>query len=195
MMLSSLRPDRVSAVIVTRGDVDLAPIIATLPYDELIVWDNSTKDEDARCFGRFLAINEATHDTIYFQDDDIIFTEHDRLCAMHKPGQITTNMPSPWYENNEYDTMRCALVGAGSLVPRDLPWASFGRYLAEHPKDDQFLTYCDFVHGILTPSHRWDMGYTILPHASAPGRIYTQEGAHERKMVIVDRALAIRDRG
>jgi hypothetical protein len=178
---------------VTRGDVDLAPILATLPYDDVVVWDNSKRPWDAKCYGRFAGVAEARNSVIYFQDDDVVFTAHDKLLAVYDPGRITTNMPSPWYESNQYDVLQCALVGAGALVPRELPWGAFERYLHECPRDDQFLTYCDFVHGILTPSKRFDFGYTILSHASAPGRIYTQEGAHERKMVIVNRALKIRD--
>jgi hypothetical protein len=184
----------VSAIIVTRGDVDLAPILATLPYGEVVIWDNSERERDAKTFGRFLAIAEAKNDVIYFQDDDVIFTEHEQLLAAYEPGQLTANMPSPWYEECSYDVFRCALVGAGSLVPRDLPWEAFQRYLAEWPEDDLFLDYCDFVHGILTSSRRFDFGYTILPHASAPNRIYTQPGAYERKMSVIERAIEIRDR-
>jgi len=189
-----IQPRDVSAVLVTRGDVDLEPILATLPFDDVVIWNNSEKAEDARCYGRFLGIVEAKHEIIYFQDDDIIFREHRALLNHYLPDRITTNMPSPWYEQSGYDEMGCALVGAGSLVPRDLPWPAFGRYLAEYPYDEQFLTYCDFVHGILTPSQRYDFGYTILPHASAPNRIYTQPGAHDRKMVMCNRALKLRDR-
>lgn len=192
-MSSTLTAADVSAIIVTRGNIEMADIVATLPYDEVIIYDNSQKERDLKCYGRFAAIAEAKHDVIYFQDDDIIFREHDQLLAAYEPGRITTNMPSPWYEANSYDVLRCALVGAGSLVPRDLPWLSFELYLSEWPEDDLFLTYCDFVHGILTPSKRFDFGYEILPHASAPGRIYTAEGAHERKMTVVDRAIALRD--
>lgn len=188
-----MKASEVTAVIVTRGNVDLEPILATLPYDDVVVWDNSRHAFDSKCYGRFLAIGEAKNEVIYFQDDDILFTEHEVLLAAYEPGRITANMPSPWYETNGYDKLGCALVGAGSLVPRDLPWPALDRYLAEYPADDLFLTYCDLVHGILTPSKRFDFGYTILPYASAPGRIYTTPGAAERRAEFLARVLDIRD--
>ena len=39
-----LSPDQVTAVIVTRGDVDLAPVLDSLIFDDVVVWDNSRID-------------------------------------------------------------------------------------------------------------------------------------------------------
>ena len=184
----------VTAIIVTRGDVDLTDILATLPYTETIVWDNSQRPENQKCYGRFLAMAEATNDLIYLQDDDVVFTEHAALRAAHLPGRITANMPSPWYEAGGYDKEQSVQVGAGSLMERDLPWPAFDAYLTEWPPDDLFLTYCDDVAGILCPSHRVDLGYEVLPHASAPGRIYTTEGSQARRAEVARRALVIRSK-
>jgi len=180
--------DEVSAVIVTRGDVDLAPILATLPYAEVLIWDNSS----ASCYGRYIAASACVHDTIFFQDDDVIFTAHDELLAAYEPGRITANMPSPWYERTGYDKLGCCLVGAGSLVPRDLPARAFKTYLEHFPLDDLFLTYCDFVNGILNPGCRLDLGYEICEHATAPGRINTSPDSHLRREVMLERVLALR---
>lgn len=186
-------PSEVSAIIPTRGDVDLESIVATLPYDEVIIWNNAEHIENARTFGRYLAIAQAKHDTIYFQDDDLIFTAHEQLCAAHnkEDGLFTSNMPSPWWEE-QYERFDMALVGAGSLVPRDLPWAAFGRYLSLWPRDEMFLNYCDMVNGVLTPYRRYDFGYTILPQAGYPNRIHRTPGEANRKQLVIDRALAIR---
>jgi hypothetical protein len=192
-IVSGLTASEVSAVIVTRGDVDLNPILETLPYDEVIVWDNSTKDEDAKTFGRYLAMEETSHNVVYFQDDDVIFTAHDELLAAYEPGQVTCNMPSPWYEATQYEQLRCSQVGAGSLVPKNLSQPAFDRYLEHWPRDDLFLTYPDHIHGILTPFTRYDFGYVVLPYASAPGRIYTTPGADGRKWTVINRALELRD--
>ena len=185
----------VSAVIVTRGDVDLAPILKTLPYDEVIVYDNSKSATDYKCHGRFVGALAARNDVVYFQDDDLIFTAHDKLLAAYEPGKIVANMPSPWYEREHYDEMRCVLVGAGSLMPRALVKPCFDRYLAAWPMDDLFLTYCDVVVGILAPGKRVDLGYEILPHATAPDRINLQPGQLERKREMQRRALEIRNAG
>jgi hypothetical protein len=82
----------VSAIIVTRGDVDLEPILRSLPAAwEMIVWDNG----DSRCavwpgyegaarwhevsdlsvYGRYAAIKHASHDICFVQDDDCIVSD------------------------------------------------------------------------------------------------------------------------
>jgi hypothetical protein len=182
----------VTAIIVTRGDVDLEPILATLPYGEVLVWNNSTRPVDEACFGRYLAIAEASHDIIYFQDDDLIFTGHEQLLAVYEPGKIAANMPSPWYERTGYKDLNCAQVGAGAILDRHLPDAAINRYLSRWPKDVLFLAYCDDVVGMLTPWQRYDFGYEILPVASAPGRISTSEGSGARQAEMRRRALSLR---
>ncbi len=184
----------VSAVLITRGDVDVEPILATLPYTDVVVWNATERANDASCYSRYLAAEEARHDVIYFQDDDLLFTAHADLLDAYQPGRITGNMPSPWYERERYDRVGCVLTGAGALVPRDLWVTAFQRYWLDWPWDDLFETYCDHISGILTPSTRVDLGYTILPHATDPGRINTTAGQAERKQAVINRALAIRSR-
>ena len=52
----------ISAVIVTRGDVDLRDILDALPYQDVVIWDNSQRPEDQKCYGRYLAMTEAAND-------------------------------------------------------------------------------------------------------------------------------------
>jgi hypothetical protein len=185
-------PKHVSAVIVTRGDVDLEPILATLPYDEVIVWDNSRKDWDARTYGRYLALQQVSNEVVYCQDDDLIFTCHDELLAAFTPGHIAVNMPSPWFEECGYDQAECWLPSGGSVMERDLPWPALDRYLEHWPRDEFFLGYCDFVFGMLTPGLRLDLGFDIRPEASNSGRISTVPGSDARKMEIMRRAAELR---
>jgi hypothetical protein len=184
--------DDICAVIVTRGDVDLEPILATLPYTETRIWNDRERGYSRGCYGRYLAALETERPVVYYQDDDLIFTAHDELRALYEPGRMTVNMPSPWYELAGYDTLDQALVGAGSLVPRDLPFPALDRYLDEYPEDDLFYRYCDVAVGMLTPYKRVDLGYDVLDYASAPGRIYTVEGAAERKAEMQKRVMAMR---
>ena len=85
----------VSAVIVTRGNVDLAPIWESLPAEwEKIEWNNGRGrvrrwpgivDEmrgfweedvvDLSVYGRYAAIAYASHEVIYVQDDDCIVSD------------------------------------------------------------------------------------------------------------------------
>lgn len=184
--------DDICAVIVTRGDQDLSPILATLhQYGETIIWNDLERGSQG-CYGRYLAAKETERPVVYYQDDDLIFTAHDALLELYEPGRMVVNMPSPWYETCGYDQLRQALVGAGSLVDRDLPDAALERYLTEYPADDLFLNYVDVVVGMLTPHTRVDLGYEVLPHASAPGRIYTTPGAADRKREMQRRVLRLR---
>lgn len=182
----------VSAVIVTRGDVDLRPILETLPYEDVVIWDNSKRKKDEGIYGRYLAIKQAKGKVIYFQDDDLLFTAHDQLLDAYEPGKIVANMPSPWYEREGYDALGCALVGAGALVPRALPQKALVSYLHRYPMDDLFRTYCDIPVGILSPSKRVDLGYEILPCATASNRVNLQPGQLERKHAMQTRSLEIR---
>lgn len=78
----------VSAIIVTRGDCDLQPILESLPEDwDRVVWDNSrgvyvngmklvtAPARDLTVYGRYAAIGYASHDLIYVQDDDCIVSD------------------------------------------------------------------------------------------------------------------------
>lgn len=183
--------DCVAAVIVTRGDVDLRPILDSLPYPEVVVWNDRERGSQG-CYGRYLAVAETGRPVIYFQDDDLLFTAHDRLLALFRPDVMTVNMPSPWYEETGYRDLGQALVGAGSLVPRDLPFPAIDRYLEAYPKDGLFLDYCDVVVGMLTPHNRVDLGYHVFGYADAPGRICTSPGSAERKRAMQERVLAMR---
>jgi hypothetical protein len=184
----------VTAVIVTRGDVDLTPIIGTLPY-RTVVFDNSEWGADLKCYGRYAGavLMAEPEQVIYFQDDDLIFSKHEELLAAYEPGKIVANMPSPWNELNGYAARDQVLVGAGSLCDNHLWAAAFDRYLSAYLFDDLFLTYCDQVFGMLAPSKRLDLGYQILPYAAGPDRIYTQPGADARRTEMINRALALRE--
>lgn len=79
----------VSACLVTRGDVDMQPILDSLPADwEVIVWDNGhgcvysresyfafADAPDLAVYGRYAAIRHASHDLIYVADDDVIVSD------------------------------------------------------------------------------------------------------------------------
>lgn len=186
----TLTPDRVSAVIVTRGNVNLNPILETLPYDDVVVWDNSRR-QDWKIYGRYVAIEEAKHDVIYFQDDDVIFTAHDALLSAYEPGRIVANMDARWVANCGYHDL--VMVGAGSLCDRQIPAETFRRYFDMFPLDDEFLLECDFVLGVLAPWRRVDVGYRVREFVSAPDRLCMQPWQAATKQKFIDRARMIRD--
>lgn len=184
--LKGLRPSEVSAVIVTRGNVDLDPILASIPYEEVVIWDNSKRERDLKAFGRYAAIPETTNPVIYWQDDDVLFTAHDELLAAYRPGQLVCNMDESWVEACGYRGL-VGMQGAGSLCDASLPSEVFARYLEEHPWDDDALTEADFIFGVLCPFTVVDIGYSAFDYADGPDRLYTQPWQQERKWKMIER--------
>ena len=183
-----LRSRDVTAIVVTRGNVDLDPIMETLQvYDQTIVWNNSERPHDYKVFGRYAAIPEAWNPVIYWQDDDIIFTAHDELLAAYQPGKIVANMDQAWVDGAGYGDF-LAMVGAGSLCDAHLPAQTFARYLkAGYEFDDDVLLEADFLFGTMTPFTRVDLGYQVRDFADDPDRLYLQPGQTERKHRIIGR--------
>ncbi len=176
----------ITAIIPTRGNVDMAPCLEMLPYGQVIVWDNSQRDHDLKPFARYAAIPEATRPIIYWQDDDVIFHEHHKLLAAYERGRVICNMDQSWIEGAGYDEI-VAMLGAGSLCDATLPEKIFDYYLAEHPWDDDVLVEADFIFGTLSPWKRIDVGYETRPFTDDPDRLYTQPWQQKRKWKIINR--------
>ena len=174
----------VTAILVTKGDVDLQPILDSLPYRDVRIWNNADTVLDAKTFGRWLcAESPGTERVWYFQDDDVIFRDHDALLREHRPGLATLNMPSPWYESVQasWEPLYLGMFGGGALVPRYLARAAFAPYLERYGCDDLFLELCDLVAGTFIPWHRVDLGFETLPQATAPDRICRRPGNEARR--------------
>lgn len=152
----------VSAVIVTRGNVDLAPVLDSLPDAwEKIIWRNGTHvgraewtEEtdwtlrvlghagDLAVYGRYAAIQYASSDLIYVQDDDVIVSDPASIVeewvsnlpnlevGMYASGGntpyegIVANMPQEFRHDGYTDS---CLVGFGAAFHRDLPRKAFER--------------------------------------------------------------------
>jgi hypothetical protein len=179
----------VSAIIVTRGDVDLGPILESLPSSwEVITWDNGDGlvyrnaggsvvfgfpgDEvfevgsDLFVYGRYAAIEYASHNLIYVQDDDCIVSDPQAIVdrwlwitrlrdvgleeELHAVAglrdqdlPIVANMPQefrPHYPDS-------CLLGFGACFHRDLPDRAFERFLHPTRMDPEggWIGYMDSV--------------------------------------------------
>jgi hypothetical protein len=181
-------PLNVTACLITRGDTDLAPIIDTLPYGEILIWDNERPD--LKVYGRYELILEASNDIVYLQDDDCIFRHHDELLDAYKPGVLVANWGHGEHPCGYEDV---ALVHGGSLVDRSLPTLAFDRYLALFDRDDDFLREADMISGCLTPHEHVHLPYEILPLASDPSRMCNQKWQREKKLRVTNRCRWIRD--
>lgn len=154
-----------TAVIVTRGDVDLTPVLKSLPKAwPVVIWDNAKRDQDLKVYGHFAALAEVKTEFVYMQDDDAICPARAVLKAW-KPAKhgdvILTNVgdgDTPW-------------ISWGAIFRRDLPDAAISRYVDAYGMDDDVLLWCDLIFATLTPWVNVDLGVEHLPHARAANRM------------------------
>ena len=173
--------DHVSAVLVTRGDVDLDPVLESLPFDDIVVYDNSATI-DLQVYGRYRAIQQAKHPFIYTQDDDAICPAAD-LCAVYDGDGLLVNVcdgEKPW-------------LAWGALFPRSLPFVSFVEYIAAYGDDKtEIRRWPDVIFAHTAGWRQIDLGHHDLPHAFADNRMYRQPDHYTSQDKVRARAEALR---
>lgn len=182
-----LKPRDVSACLVTRGNVNLEPIVATIRQAgirDVQVWDNSAGD-DLGVYGRYAAMEGCEHDVVYVQDDDCVLPAASirGLIKAYQPGVIAANMPQHF--RNVY-TDSC-LIGFGAVFDRDLPPAAFKAFGGASRRPDVVFT-------ALTPREMLDVPVTILPYAYGADRAYRQPGHSEERRRVLEQARLVRGR-
>lgn len=196
-----LSPEQVTAVIVTRGDVDLVPVLESLIFDDVVVWDNSVEQRDEMTFGRVCALARVKHEVIYSQDDDIVHTAENqrRILAAYEPGVLAGCMWPEWSDGARaqgieggYDDL--VFAGSGSVYDAWVPSRAARRYVCTHPLDDFFRLWCDTIVGIIAPTKQLDIRFEALPCAENENRMCNLEGAVELKAEAIRRAREVRDR-
>jgi hypothetical protein len=190
----------------------MQPIIDTLPYGEVIVWDNS-KYEDFRVWGRYRATADIKNEICYWQDDDVIFTEHKALLEAYEPGVfVSNNAHGP--NHGGYDDL--ALQAAGALCDGPLVAETWRRWFevfdpvgfhARVRDEDVYemtggiiqtfnhamMLEADFIFGVLCPSWKQiDLPYTRL-YADDNTRLCRQPWQEDLKLYMTNLAREIRD--
>jgi hypothetical protein len=195
-----LTPDQVSCVIVTTGRTDLTPVLESLIFDDVVVWDNSVETPDKMTYGRVCGISRAKNVYIYSQDDDIIHTPENqlRIIEAYRPGHLTGCMWQEWSNGAKlqgiedgYDDL--VFMGSGSVFARDLPPLVASLYLQQFPLDDFFRLWSDTIIGVLAPTHQLDIRFEALPCAEDPDRMCNLENAVALKTEAIRRARMVRD--
>jgi hypothetical protein len=160
-----MRPDEVTAVIVTRGNVPLDAVLdSLLPYKDVVVWDNSVAPMDFGAFGRCIgAVTQVRTEWVYFQDDDLIVRpEWQRaLLDAAEPGVLTVNMPKEDYRPGDVRPWLHHLVwqGWGGIMRREdvlnanRRWVDAGGDIDA----DYYIVGGDVVLGTLYPHKRLDI--------------------------------------
>lgn len=191
-----LRASDVTACIVTRGDVDLAPILDSLIFENVVVWDNSQRP-DWKVAGRYMAALEADGTYVYFQDDDTIVPRSTQEVLVESvPSSDYCEIVANWGHGDNpdgYDDL--PLVCGGAIASRRAMWDAIARYGAEWPLDEAFMYEADFVIGALYCS--WEhvrLPFEIRDVAYNGRRLADQEWQRDLKLELTNRARAIRDR-
>jgi hypothetical protein len=178
---TTLPASEVTAVLVTRGDVNMQPILDALPPEfEVVIWDNSTRPYDAGVYGRYVAIAEATRPVIFFQDDDCLLAPEtfETLLAEYRPGWVVGNaIDDPVRLAKYHDT---TLLGWGCAFDRELPAQAFAKYERYFPIDLDFKRGmgAEIVFPMLTPTVTVTCGIEWLddggPVLERPNRMWRQ---------------------
>ncbi len=188
-----------TAVIVTKGDVDLTPVLDSLIFPEVIVWDNSVETNEMT-YGRVQGAARATNPVIYSQDDDIVHSPQNQMMilAAYQPEVMTGCMWPDWSDGarrqgieNGYDDL--VFPGSGSISDYTIWAEAVDRYLGQWPHDDFFKLWCDTIIGIIAPTVQLDLRFDELPHADADDRMSHLPDAVALKTEAIRRAREIRD--
>ena len=171
---------KVACVTVTRGDVDLGPVLAGLPFDEIGIWDNSTEPDGLGLYGRYAAIELVAAPVIFTQDDDCTVPRETvrALLDAYEPDTVVCNVPVAWRERYTDS----GLVGFGAIFDRDLPQRAFSRFLTAcrsartRAGRDRFMRTCDLVLTMLAPMRQLDLPVVIHEAAYRPNRMSRQPG-------------------
>lgn len=174
-----MKASQVSACLVTRGDCDLSPILESLPFGEVVIWNNSAMP-DLGIWGRYAAIGLASKPVIYTQDDDLLVGNIEELLEAYEPGVVTCSYPKPW---------DIPWVARGGLFDRDLPAKAFAKYLTQYPADDYFTHWaCDGIFTLLSEQVKVIEPSTPsvdLPHAFEGERVSTAPGWYDSKRPLI----------
>jgi hypothetical protein len=194
-----LTPSDVTAVIVTKGDVDLTPIYESLIFPNVVVYDNSLR-ENQMTYGRVVGAREADDKIIYSQDDDIIHPPENQMqiLAAYQQTYLVGCMWEDWSAGakeqgieNGYDDL--VFPGSGSISHVDMWEDAIDEYLNEWPNDEFFRLWCDTIIGVITPSIQLDLRFDALPCAEDETRMCNLPNAVEQKTEAIRRARQIRD--
>lgn len=194
-----LTPDQVTAVIVTRGDVDLTPVLDSLIFPNVIVFDNSRESVDVKTYGRVLAASASSTAVVYSQDDDIIHSPENqqRILDAYEPGVLTGCMWPEWslgaYQQGidfGYDDL--VFMGSGSVFDGDVALGAVDEYLSYFDEDDFFRLWCDTIVGVIAPTKQLDIRFDALPCAEDENRMCNLPNAVEDKTEAIKRARWIR---
>lgn len=188
---------QITAVVVTRGDRDITPVLDSLRgFGEVLMPIGAP----GLCvYARWQAAAQAKCETVAVVDDDTI-VDWDALLAAHRfrgDCAITCNMPQRWRKG--YEGTGISLVGFGAILPRSAAMAGFVSYNAAGlPGDEVFLRECDRVwsYAMRHQIHWADVPIKQMDYSTAPDRMYLQSRVGEdyreirRRLALIEEKAA-----
>ncbi len=191
--------DNVTAIIVTRGDVDLTPVLDSLIFSDVVVWDNSL-EQDLKTLGRYAAIGRGKNCIFYSQDDDIIHTPENQraIISEYESGVLIGCMWAEWslgaYQQgieHGYDDL--VFAGSGSVWDRKTIRTALNSYLDHFPADEFFNLWADTIVGVIAPTRQLDIRFDVLPCAENDNRMCNLPDGVANKTEAINRARWVRD--
>jgi hypothetical protein len=170
---------KVSAIIVTRGDVDLSPCLSSIDADEVII-----RRGHGGVWERWEAAMSARHDVVYVQDDDCA-VDYAGVIAAYESPRVTCNMLNS-HRGDYLDGI--ALVGWGCVFHKTR-LSAFAQYLMKFPEDEIFRREADRVFTGLNPVKLIDLGVHHLRQAFGADRM-GREARHGDDLKEIRRRIA-----
>ena len=165
-----------TAVVVTRGDVDLGPVIESIQAadpDEIII-----RKGWAGVYERWDAAAMAKHPLVYVQDDDCIVDVRKVIYEYdpNRPGLVHCNMPREHqlqYFSQDGQPLKdgIALVGFGCVFSRDRV-SVFSQYLRHFVLDDVTRSEADRIFTALNAVRLIDVGVHHREFCSRDDRMW-----------------------
>ena len=155
----------VSAIIPTKGDVDLEPIRKHLEqYEEIkeIIFQKG----DEFVFNRYRGIQKAKYDIVYTQDDDCL-TDLRPILDAYEPDIVVNAMRKE--RINDYDK-DITLIGWGAIFDKKMI-----SVLDWWKKDELFMRECDRVFTAMTKHKTVFADIKDLPQATGSERMGSEE--------------------
>lgn len=177
-----------TAVITTRGDVDLAPALSGIPDEwPKVIWDNSERDADLKVYGYFAALREVETEYVYTQADDAVIVAQALLAAWtpEDADRILLNVAdgeTPW-------------ISFGAIFRKDLVAPAIDRYLDAYHDGvlhDDVLKWCEVIFCEQTPWRNVDLGKQDLYQGNDNRMEWAKDHYSEQARVReLTRALAV----
>lgn len=189
-----VEPRDVTACLVTRGNVNMEPIVQSLEmFRRVSVWDNSARG-DLGVWGRYAAMPSG-RGIVYTQDDDVILPPESiaLLVAAYRPGRVVCNVPAR-FRGRYTDS---GLVGFGAIFDTTLVMSALDEYVNAGGNEwsAEFKRTCDIVVTMLNDIDMVDLPYLELPYAHDDTRMWKQKGHFEERESMRQFCREIRGRG